>query len=882
MSFAYRFGYALLVACVISIGSAPAMADGVPDPRNSLVDVVNPLPGPFVPALDGVGSVETVNSGYRSIHFEASIGGIFTFPFHVTVDNDYFFVGDYSANVVNMYQITAAGPNFVRSFGSAGTGGGQFSGPAQIAVVGNFIYVADYFNSRIERFDKNTGAYVSQFGVTGSGPGQLSGPSGLIYNPVNSLLYVSETGNDRVQAFSTAGVYQFSFGALGTGNGQLSNPFGLGVDSVGNIYVADTSNNRISKFDSTGLWLRNIAVGATAPYAVALDKADSVWVTFGPGDVYAYDSKGGFEIYYYGAYGAPTLAADGYFQQVRGIAVTQPLSVPPYNGAPAIIIADGGSQTVQFYTASAQPIAHPAMDSITGLGTYTGGIAHDSAENVYVTDYYTNKVYKFDKFGTPITQWGSAGSGNGQFSGLMGIAVDDSNNVYVADRNNNRIQKFTSTGGYVTQWGTLGTGDGQFNHPAGVATDGLWLYVTEEVNNRVQKFSLSGSWVRKWGTTGTGNGQFSSAEGIAVDRSRNQVYVSEYTGARIQQFTVFGDFIKILADSTSGSGMLGSALGLTTDQRGNLYCSDLGNNRVVHYSDNGTYLNQFPAPAANGIAADPRNGQIRVGTIGLGSVGRYGTVSGKSDTIGVYRPSSQTFFLRRTLTTGTPDITATVVGAASTDIPITGDWNGDGIDTPGLYRPSTSTFYLWDKWRGLNMATPQYQFAFGLSGDRPLVGDWDGDGRDGVGVYRPSTTTQYLKNKLIAGSPDYSVNFGLAADLPLGGDWNHDGDYSAGIYRPSSGTFYLTNRNLTGGAPVDAVSAPGGGAGDLPVAGDWDHSGATSVGFFRAGTFYLVVNSDLPADTLFRNGFEPPALTTVAFGLSGDYPLGGTWGQAPE
>ncbi len=381
MSFAYRFGYALLAACVFSIWSAPVMGDALPDPRGSSVDLTNPLPGPYVPAPESVGAVSV---GYRSMHFANSISG-FTFPFHVTVDNDYLLLGDYGANVVNMYQIVSGYPSFVRTIGSAGSGAGQLSGPAQIAVVGNFIYVADYFNSRVERFDKTTGAYVSQFGSAGSGSGQFSGPSGLVYNPINGLLYVSETGNDRIQVFSTAGAYQFSFASFGTGNGQLNDPFGLAVDSVGNIYVADTNNNRISKFDPTGVWLRHIAIGATSPYAVAVDKADHVWVTFGAGDVYSYDSRGNFAIYYYGNYGGPTLAADGYFQQVRGIAVTAPLNAAPFNGSPAIIVADGGSQTLQLFTASSQPIAHPVIDGIAGLGDYSFGIAYDSAENVYIT-----------------------------------------------------------------------------------------------------------------------------------------------------------------------------------------------------------------------------------------------------------------------------------------------------------------------------------------------------------------------------------------------------------------------------------------------------------------------------------------------------------------
>ena len=64
-----------------------------------------------------------------------------------------------------------------------------------------------------------------------------------------------------------------------------------------------------------------------------------------------------------------------------------------------------------------------------------------------------------------LTQWGSQGSGDGQFMFPTGVAVDGDGDVYVADRDNNRIQKFTSSGGYLTQWGSYGSGNGQFNTP---------------------------------------------------------------------------------------------------------------------------------------------------------------------------------------------------------------------------------------------------------------------------------------------------------------------------------------------------------------------------------------------------------------------------------
>jgi DNA-binding beta-propeller fold protein YncE len=882
MSVAHRIACALLIAGLVAALSAPAAPTESADPRgpisqwsgtNAPAESGRKAPAQLQP---GEPDFEFLSGGYRSIHFNYYTTSSFTFPFQVTADNDMLFVSDASGDVVKMFQIVDGGVSFIRSFGSTGSGAGQFSGPEQVAVVGNDIYVVDFNNQRIERFNKTTGAYVSQFGSPGSGPGQLNGPSGLVYNPNNGFLYVSEVGNDRVQIFSTAGIYQGQFSSPGAGNGQLNNPYTLAIDSLGNIYAADTANGRVSKFDSSGAWIRHIAVGVVNPLGVAVDKANVVWVTSGSGDIYSYNAQGGFLSYYYGS---GTTWFEGYFTNIRGIAVTPPLTVSPYNGAPAVVVADAGSQTVQFFSISAQPTAHPALAGITGVGGYNGGIAFDSSDNTYVTSFNTNEVYKYDKFGALITQWGASGTGNGQFSGPDGIAVDDSGNVFVADRNNNRIQKFDANGAYLLQFGSLGTGDGQFDHPNGLATDGAWLYVAEENNNRVQKFSLAGGYVRKWGTLGSGDGQFNVPVGIAVDRNRNQVYVSEYNGNRVQQFSVFGDFVKVFSGTT-----LSGPLGLATDQHGNLYCADLINNRVVQFNDNGTFLTNFTVNGANGVGVNPRTAQIYVGTTGGGVVNRFGAPIGKSDTIGLYRPASQTFLLRNANSPGAPYITATVALAASTDLPVTGDWNGDGIDTPGLYRPGTSTFYLWDKWSGLSIGTPDYVVVLGAAGDRPLVGDWDGDGRDGVGVYRPSTGTHYLKNTLRTGLVDYSVAFGIASDLGIAGDWNLDGVSSAGVFRASDARFHVTDRNTVGAVSEDGSFPLGSGGTDLPVVADWTHSGYSGLGVFRrsTGTFSLKYNLDsspadltvaFDSDPIFHDGFEQAA---------GDFPLGGMWGSAPE
>ncbi|TMA57524.1 MAG: hypothetical protein E6J75_07440, partial [Deltaproteobacteria bacterium] len=91
---------------------------------------------------------------------------------------------------------------------------------------------------------------------------------------------------------------------------------------------------------------------------------------------------------------------------------------------------------------------------------------------------------------TFLTNWGSLGSGDGEFSQPSGVAVDGSGNVFVADTGNNRIQEFTNTGTFLAKWGTTGSGDGEFFAPYGVGVDTSGnIFVADTNNNRIQKFT---------------------------------------------------------------------------------------------------------------------------------------------------------------------------------------------------------------------------------------------------------------------------------------------------------------------------------------------------------------------------------------------------------
>jgi hypothetical protein len=107
------------------------------------------------------------------------------------------------------------------------------------------------------------------------------------------------------------------------------------------------------------------------------------------------------------------------------------------------------------------------------------------------------------------------------------------------------------------------------------------------------------------------------------------------------------------------------------------------------------------------------------------------------------------------------------------DLPIIGDWNGDGIDDIGTYTPSSRTF------TELLPDGSTRSRVFGTAGDTPIVGDWNGDGIDDIGVFRSSTNTFFFDRQPTTTSVTYPPH----RQLPVVGDWNGDGVDSVGVVR---------------------------------------------------------------------------------------------------
>jgi streptogramin lyase len=265
-------------------------------------------------------------------------------------------------------------PKHSLSFGSHGTGAGQFSsGVPGIAIdaEGN-IFAVDYSNGRVEKFS-STGKYLSQFGSPGAGEGQLSAPNGIAIDSKGNM-YVSEYSNSRVQEFNSSGVH-IGYLGLGSGSkdGQILNPTDVYIDSAGNIWVTEDGNSRVQEFNSKGEFVLKFGSWGTGngqfkiPSGIAVDHSGNIWVTDALNNrVEKFNSKGEFLLKFGGSGSTP-----GLFNYPSDIAVD------PGNN---VWVTDNGNNRVQGFTNSGAYLGEFASS------TFPSGLTIDSKGNLWVGD----------------------------------------------------------------------------------------------------------------------------------------------------------------------------------------------------------------------------------------------------------------------------------------------------------------------------------------------------------------------------------------------------------------------------------------------------------------------------------------------------------------
>ena len=272
----------------------------------------------------------------------------------------------------------------------------------------------------------------------------------------------------------------------------------------------------------------------------------------------------------------------------------------------------------------------------SGPGQFDGpmGVAIDAIGDVYVTDEGSNRVQKFTAGGGFLTQWGTFGFDEGQFTYVGRVAVDAFGSVYVCDPNL-LIQKFGDNGTFIIKWGEIGDGDGEFDGPSAIAVDASgYVYVVDRYHYRVQKFTSTGGFVGKWGTRGAGDGQFMNPGAIAVAPS-GHVYVVDAGNSRVQEFGPDGDFIRKWGSLGKGDGQFAGPMGVAVDRGGYVYVADTNNNRVEVFTADGRFVTKWVVTGSgytSDLAVDA-SGNVYVMDHAFDWVRKYGPIESSDDEI---------------------------------------------------------------------------------------------------------------------------------------------------------------------------------------------------------------------------------------------------------
>ena len=284
----------------------------------------------------------------------------------------------------------------------------------------------------------------------GSDPKQFNAPHGLAVAS-DGTLYVADSNNHRIQKFDRNGEFVMAFGGFSGANtanpatGTLNEPWGVAVGPDGSVYVADTWNHRVQKFDSAGEFVKawgmpgQVEFGGQGgvfwgPRDVAVDKNGRVYVTdTGNKRIQVFSSDGTFIT----QMGGPGVLP-GQLDEPVGIAID------PSTGN--IIVADTWNQRIQVLTPDGVPVrqweVRGWLDQSVTTKPY---IAVDKNGNVYVADPTGFRVLVFGSDGTFKLTFGDIGTDEKSFQSPIGIAVDDQGNVYVSDAGLSRVVRFAAS-----------------------------------------------------------------------------------------------------------------------------------------------------------------------------------------------------------------------------------------------------------------------------------------------------------------------------------------------------------------------------------------------------------------------------------------------------
>ncbi len=360
----------------------------------------------------------------------------------------------------------------------------------------------------------------------------------------------------------------------------------------------------------------------------------------------------------------------------------------------------------------------------------------------------------------------------------------------------------------------------------------------------------------------------------------------------------------ILATCLIGSGAIGAGLKYLEEDARTQQKLQVKDRNII------SSVNPFIAPPTPTPTPQLSKEYIYAGSRLLAVEDANASVAQPAD-LAVWRPSSGVWYILTNF--------STQAWGVAGDVPVPGDYDGDGKTDFSVFRPSTSTWYIVYSSTGSLI-----NFTFGQSGDIPAPADFDGDGKTDAVVFRPDEPSSGLGTWYIRRSSDLAQQtqqYGLSTDTPAPADYDGDGKADFGVWRSSNTAFYSTNSgsstlntiafSLAGDKVVSAdfdgdgkadyavydtasaawhirssqsstiATSIWGSGGDVPVQNDFDGDGKVDLAAWRDsnGTWYICQSSKLgiTGQTPSTGNPYPNELRQTQWGQSGDIPVASFW-----
>jgi DNA-binding beta-propeller fold protein YncE len=355
----------------------------------------------------------------------------------------------------------------------------------------------------------------------------------------------------------------------------------------------------------------------------------------------------------------------------------------------SILVGDGGNDRLQFFDAGGIYLRQFGTPG-TGPGEFSGvaGMTVDPATRRVLVADANGHVDFFSESGQYLGQFGGEGTDDGEFGAIGSIKVDPlTRNIVVTDFVLNRVQVFSAAGIYLGKFGGQGSGDGQFQYAEYLTIDPITrdILVADAIRNNVQVFSPSGAYLGRFGGPGSGNGQFGfpGPSDVVVDAVTQHIVVGDYGNNRVQVFSMAGDYLATFGEAGTGNGQFEGPTGIALDPSTHqLAIEDRGDSRVELFS-----LGDTPPPPPCGatpvilsMTPNPANTSVAVDFFAQASIAApfAGTVSFEIDGAGDACTASML------------DVDATCSHALTPGThTVVARYSGDGVNAPGCSLPQS-------------------------------------------------------------------------------------------------------------------------------------------------------------------------------------------------